>query len=150
LRGIADDVGLLLERSGQADVERLFSNMARTYALCEALKNSGNAATPELVGWSKSQYTEVAALHLTGVGAYPWRTHSGYQGLTVLFWENERQEFFSWTDARPEQNSGGFDPASRYTAESPWEGGQGPKELSRSTSTLLNGRRNPHNRLSSS
>ena len=150
LRGIADDVGLLLERSGQADVERLFLNMARTYALSEALKNSENAPIPELVGWSKSQYTEVAASHLTGVGAYPWRTHSGYQGLTILFWENERQELFSWSDARPEQSSGGFDPVSRYIAESPWEGGQSPKVLSHNTFTLLNGRKNPHNRLSSS
>ena len=150
LSSIAKAIDLQLARSAQADSESLFTNMNRTFALCEALQQPGSNARIDLLGAAKSQYDSVARLDLLGVGAYPWRTRSNYRGLTLLFWDNDSKRIFSWSDARPEQNAARFNPVTRYSAESPWQGGDSPKLLSRSAITLLDASRNPQNRLSSS
>ena len=149
LRNLADEIRLLTSRAARADTGRFLWSMARTHALAEALAGPvGHRA--DLVGAHRSQYEETDALELTGVCAYPWRTASGYQGLTVLFWDGRRQEWASWSDARPEGQPGGFDPRMRYGAEVAWEGGLTPFGLSRSRVRLRRARRNRAGRLSSS
>lgn len=149
LKNLADEVRLLTARAARADTGRFLWSMARTHALAEALAGPAGQRA-DLVGAHRSQYDEIDALELTGVCAYPWRTASGYQGLTVLFWDARRQEWASWTDARPEGQPGGFDPRARYGAEVAWEGGLTPYQLSRSRVRLRRARRNRAGRLSSS
>ncbi len=147
LRGLADEIHLHTTRSAQADTSRCLLSMARVYALSEALVHSTRA---DLVGVHRSQYEDVESLELTGVCAYPWRTPSGYRGLTVLLWDERRKEWCSWSDARPEGQSAGFDPRSSYGADVGWEGGLSPQRLSRSRVRLRHARRNRAGRLSSS
>jgi hypothetical protein len=79
---------------------------------------------------------------------YPWKTGSGYTGLTLLFWSNTSQEFLSWSEARP--TSQGFDPRQRFYGEGPWDGAQNPRQVASSYLKLRNARRTASGRISGS
>jgi hypothetical protein len=98
----------------------------------------------------RTRYDEVGHLDLIGVAAWPWRTTSGYEGLTVLFWDSSGKHWNSWTESRPRHQLADFKPVARYTQPGPWEGAESPRQLARSSFRLMNARRNPGHRLSGS
>jgi len=101
LRGIADETALVLSRDARSDLARMFGRMAQAHALCTALQNGGENPRSDLVGLHRTRYDEVGHLDLIGVAAWPWRTASGYEGLTVLFWDPSAKRWNSWTESRP-------------------------------------------------
>jgi SWIM zinc finger len=123
LRRIADHVEMLLARAGGAHEQRLFDELAFANALVSALESAAaRGKTPAaLIGRARNEYEEVGQLELLGLGASPWRSASGYLGLTMLFWSPIHQLFYSCTDARPEVQRG-FDPVARYKTPGPWSG----------------------------
>ena len=127
LRRLADHVELMLDRSARADEHLLLDEAAITHALVAALdasESSGGAAT-RLVGQARQRYDTVRTMELVGLGSAPWRSASGYRGLTTLFWWPEESRFVSLTDARPESMPG-FDPRVRHAAPGPWTGLSSP------------------------
>lgn len=122
LRRIADHVELLLERAGGADEHRLLDELSLLFALAHALSaaDGRDEAPAHLVGQARTTYSGSGALTLLGLGALPWRSASGYVGLTALFWCLEDKTFLTCTDARPEAQH--FDPIARYRAGGPWSG----------------------------
>ena len=123
LRRIADHVDLLIERAGGADEHRLLDKVTEAYGLVVALLGAAErGAVPDrLVGRSRSKYEESGGAELFGLGARPWRSASGYVGLTMLFWSPSEREFLTCTDARPESMRG-FNPLERYKMAGPWSG----------------------------
>lgn len=124
LRRLADHVELLLARAGGADEHLLFEEATLVHALVAALEaaDANGSAPANLVGRARNRYEALGELELLGLGAMPWRTSSGYVGLTMLFWSPAEQGFFSCTDARPEGQRGGFDAVERYWRPGPWSG----------------------------
>jgi hypothetical protein len=150
LRGIGDEAALVLSRDARSDLARMLGRMAQAHALCTALQNGGENPRPDLVGLHRTRYDAVGHLDLVGAAAWPWRTASGYEGLTVLFWDPSAKRWNSWTESRPRHQLADFRPAARYTQPGPWEGAESPRQLARSRFRLMNARRNPGNRLSGS
>jgi len=150
LRGIGDEAALVLSRDARSDLARMFGRMAQAHALCTALQNGGDNPRPDLVGLHRTRYDEVGQLDLIGAAAWPWRTASGYEGLTVLFWDPSAKGWNSWTESRPRHQLADFKPAARYTQPGPWEGAESPRQLAHSSFRLMNARRNPGHRLSGS
>jgi hypothetical protein len=150
LRGISNEAELALARDARSDLSRMFERMARLHALCSALRSGGTRPSPDHVGLHRTRYDPVGHLDLIGVAAWPWRAASGYEGLTVLFWDAAARRWNSWTDARPRQQLHDFNPASRFTQPGPWAGADSPGQLARSTFRLMNARRNGRFRLSGS
>lgn len=150
LRSLAEDVSLMIDRDTNADSHRLFASMCRISALVRALEAVAPDVPLELAGAARSQYKKLGTLALTGVGAYPWQTSSGYTGLTVLFWNVDKQRFFSWSASRPAQSLRGFDESQVYRLESPWSGSKSPEKICRSSFTLSNASANIQGRLSGS
>jgi hypothetical protein len=150
LRGLADQVGWVLSRDARADLRRLFLAFARIHALAATLQGAGAMARADLIGWHRTQYDDVGSLELAGVAAWPWRTESGYAGLTVLFWDRVGLMWNSWTDTRPRHIQPDFDPAARYDEAGPWEGAQSPRQAARARLYLVAARRNWAGRLSAS
>jgi hypothetical protein len=148
LRGLADDVAHLVARNVQADLERLFEGLARVYALAAVLARPTADFPPELIGQQRTRYDAVGQLDLAGVGAYAWRTRTGYSGLTVLFWDERGHQWFTWSDSRPRLTSSRFEPTQRYKQGGPWMETT-PQELSRRRCRLVGARKNAQNRLSS-
>ncbi len=158
LKTLSDEVSHLLSRHASADTQRLFSLMSWTYSLVKALekhaaqnevKDSQLVDFPrELAGVARSQYDPVGDIELIGAGAYHWQTASGYQGLTVLFWDRKDKRFLTWSMSRPESTMSNADVESAYLFDSIWSGGS-PQKLSRSKFLLKNARVNPFGRLSS-
>ena len=122
MRRLGDQVDWLLERSGSADEQRLFDEMAWVAALVDAIDNA--AARGErprhLVGTARTRYAALGSLEMIGLGALSWRSGSGYVGLTMLFW-SVGEGFMTCTDARPEWQ-GGFNARERYCQAGPWSG----------------------------
>ncbi|MBX7219054.1 MAG: hypothetical protein K1Y36_03840 [Blastocatellia bacterium] len=151
LRGNSDELRLLLKRDAKADEARLFSLMARTFALCQALEKTGEGlGRADLIGKYRTTYDEVGTLELCGIGAYQWETKSGFAGLTVLFWDERSQRVHSWSEARPKYQGTGFNPLQRLYQEGPWEGMLNPAQASRNRFKLMHARRNGQFRLSGS
>lgn len=152
LRRLADHVDLLLERAGGADEHRLFEEATLAFALVHALETaeaSGNVPI-QLLGRARNTYTTVPALELLGLGALPWRTASGYIGLTMLFWSPGEQTFLSCGEARPERQRAGFDPISRYRLAGPWSGLGTPAEATGRRVVLRDAQMSALGRLSTS
>jgi hypothetical protein len=99
------------------------------------------------MGRSRSRYDEAGTLDLIGLGAMPWRSASGYVGLTMVFWSPADRSFCTCTDARPESMRG-WDPVTRYLAEGPWSGLGSPAEATGRLVTLTGAQMNDAGRLS--
>lgn len=150
LRGIGDEAALVVGRDARSDLARMLARMAQANALCAALQDGGDNPHGDLVGLHRTRYDEIGHLDLVGVAAWPWRTASGYEGLTVLFWDSGGKSWNSWTESRPRHQLADFKPVGRYTQPGPWEGAESPRQLARSGFRLMNARRNPNHRLSGS
>lgn len=150
LRGIGDEAALVVARDARSDLARMLARMAQAHALCTALNDGGESPRADLVGLHRTRYDEIGHLDLVGVAAWPWRTASGYEGLTVLFWDSAGKCWNSWTESRPRHQLADFKPVGRYSQPGPWEGAESPRQLARSNFRLMNARRNPGNRLSAS
>lgn len=148
LRTLSHDVSLVLAREAAADTGRLFDRAGFALALARALAAAGTAAPAALAGRHRTQYDPAGDLDLAGIGAFPWQTASGYEGVTVLFWDVSGQRFLTWTASRPRGVPGRFDPVHAYRHETAWDGGGSPARLCRSRFTLHQARVNPIGRLS--
>lgn len=149
LRRLADQVDLLLARSALADDLLLLDEIAVAHALVAALDAAASAGTEPagLVGRARTAYDPVRSLDLIGLGGRPWRTGSGYQGLTCLFWSPSRQQFLTWTDARPDSLAG-FDPRARWRQPAPWTGLATPADSAGCRLTLTHAQVSPDSRIS--
>jgi hypothetical protein len=149
LRRLADQTDLLLARSALADDLILLDEIALTHALVAALDAAAASGTEPatLVGQARTAYDTVRSLDLIGLGGRPWRTGSGYHGLTCLFWSPSRREFLTWTDARP-QSLAGFDPRARWLQPAPWTGLPTPAAAAGHRLALTHARVSPDGRIS--
>ncbi|MDZ4838270.1 MAG: hypothetical protein SGJ27_31185 [Candidatus Melainabacteria bacterium] len=157
LKTLSDEVSHLLTRHAKANTHRLFSTMSWTYTLVKALEkhaienrhsDSRMIDFPlELAGVARTQYDLVGDLELCGMGAHQWQTASGYEGMTVLFWDRTNKRILTWSMSRPGSTISKTDIEHAYDFESTWSG-RSPSELSRSTFVLKNARVNPFGRLS--
>jgi len=141
LNRIAELIDMQLERNAGADSSVLLDEFARTFALATALRSSAAVPREDLIGEARTSYKQVPELDLLCLGAYPWRTDSGYLGLTVLFWSAAQGRWFSLSESRPDGTIG-FNPTSRYRSAGPWPGCDSPTAISgrhvRLGSALLN------------
>lgn len=149
LRRVADHVDLLLGRTGGADEHRLLDELATVFGLVTALEHADarGAAPAHLVGQARSRYDDAGTLELAGLGALAWRSGSGYEGLTMVFWSRSDSSFFTCTDARPE-SMWGWNPIQRYKSPGPWTGLDSPEEATGRLLTLSGASVNAGGRLS--
>jgi len=149
LRMLSEEVALLLNRDAAADTQRLFSSMSWTYSLISAIAAAGENLTSDLAAEARSQYAPVGDIQLAGMGAYPWQTASGFEGISILFWDIQAKKFLTWSASRPSSANMGFDLEQIYNS-SVWSGGGSANQLSRSNFTLKNARVNSVGRISTS
>jgi hypothetical protein len=151
LRRIADHVELILQRAGGADEHRLFDEITVASGLTEALKSPHSAAAggTRLAGVARTRYERGGTVELFGLGAYTWRTASGYVGLTSVYWSPSEKAFLTCSDARPESLRG-FSPIERYHAPGPWTGLESPAASIGRRVFLKNAQVNSQGRISGS
>ncbi|UZN04251.1 hypothetical protein [Cellulomonas sp. S1-8] len=147
LRRISDEVELLLVRSARADDLALLDDVAVAHALVCALEATAGREPATLVGRARTAYDPVRRLDLIGLGGRPWRTGSGYHGLTCLFWDAAGGRMLTWTDARPESLAG-FDPRARWRQSAPWPGLSAPAAATGRGVVLTHAQVSPDGRLS--
>ena len=123
LRLVAEQVELSLQRAVGGDERRLLDSLALTYGLVSALEAAAakGAAPIRLVGQARARYESLRTLDLVGLGGFPWRSRTGFQGLTTVFWDVAGKSFLTWTDARP-VTVFDFSPKRRWNEAGPWQG----------------------------
>lgn len=147
VRAVADDVDLALARHAAADSARLFARLCAADALARALLAAGEPAPLRLAGRPRTEYDAVPDLVLAGVGAFPWESASGFEGVTALFWDMGSKRFLTWTASRPATTPGRFSSDGAYRSEVLWRCGPA-EQLCRSLVSLRGARLNPAGRLS--
>lgn len=150
LRALAEDVEWILQRDAKADNGRLLGLLCYAYALAGAIESFLPTPPLTLTGRARDVYEPVGELRLAGLGAYPWRTASGYEGVTVLFWNLHSQRFCTWTDSRPIEGGGWFNLDQIYQTRAPWQRGGAVDVLCRRHVTLNQASANAWSRLSAS
>ncbi len=148
LRSVGDDASLQIARDAAADPTRLRERMVAAHALAQAAARPENAERIDLFGRSRTTYTAVGELRLHGLGAYGWRTASGFEGLTTLFWDDAGQRFFTATAARGEGQDRTFSIYRAYAEGLGWSGGAAVVDVCRRRLTLQNAKVNVDGRLS--
>lgn len=150
LRTLAERVSSALAHDVTFHPRELLGAGSRAWVIATALAEHAEPRPESLVGQFRTRYDEVpGVLSLHGMGAWQWRTPSGYAGLTLAFWDEARQSWCTWTDSRPEfYTAGAFEPQRSYVQTSVWDA-ESPLRSSRRHLRLAGARRNPEGRLSS-
>lgn len=152
LRGIRGELDLFQQRHFRFSAHSLKRRLTRMYAMCGALERELGAAQKQLVtGQFRSRYFRAACLPLYGLGALPWSTRSGHQGITYYFYNPEHGGICTYTQTRPvyyEQSR--FEERQFYDGPAPWGAGTSMKRLSAAQFDLYRARVNRDGRLSAS
>lgn len=146
LSRLAHHVDLQLELNAESSSAAILSELARAFALASAIRDSP-IVVPGLWGEARSEYENVSRLELIGVAAEPWRTESGYTGLTLFLWSPALKRWYSVTEARP-IGLLDFDPVMRYRASGPWTGCESPAVACGAQVLLSHARVNRSGRIS--
>ncbi|PJI93508.1 hypothetical protein [Luteimicrobium subarcticum] len=149
LRGVADQADLVLARSARADDLALLDEVAAAHALVVALDTAAadGRAPAALVGRARTAYEGTRPLDLVGLGGVPWRSGTGYHGVTAVFWSPTLGRMLTRTDARP-VDLAGFDPRARWVQPAPWSGLSSPADTAGRAITLTGARLSADGRLS--
>ncbi|MBN8602783.1 MAG: hypothetical protein J0M26_17230 [Planctomycetes bacterium] len=115
-----------------------------------SVRNKPAARQAELYGRSRSQYVPVGDLVLYGIGAYAWKTDSGYEGITALFWDPNEKRFLTASDSRGEGQDHTFDVRLAYTSPFGWKNSPSLQQNCRQHLRLTDAKLNWDGRLSSS
>ncbi|MBI1270777.1 hypothetical protein GC174_10125 [bacterium] len=146
LKSLSDEVSHMLKRDVAADSERILNLCSYTYVLLLALESAPPEKQPDYAGRARTQYDLKGDMKLIGIGAYPWKSGSGYEGITVLFFAPETKQFYTWSNSRTAGTTR-FKAANSYLSDLIWSGGS-VFRLSRSGFTLRQARVNSFGRLS--
>lgn len=91
-----------IKRSSAFQIEKLMSDLTRLYRRVELLiRAESSADIAKYAGIFKAEYMPVGELELTGVVCTPFKTNSGYEGVTIYFLEENTGQWYSYTVARP-------------------------------------------------
>lgn len=148
LQALAREVELLLARHAQANEARVLHLLATLHALCTAILNAPGPPPTALVGTRRGRFSPFRRLRLAGLTAHRWRTRSGFDGVSVLFFDPAAQHFLSWTDVRREKHREQNDGEWIYRGAMPWPGGRIVRLAARSWLDLTDGNVSPTGRLS--
>ena len=150
LRGISVALERIRTRHATADSERLFDQFSHVDALCRAIKNTQEAIPVSFVGAMQSEYVASNDLDLVGLGAYSWRSDSGFEGLTTVLWDLNERRMLTWTSTRPTENARRQFDFALYESGATWAGAGTPDRLCRSRVRLSSPKLNENGRISTS
>jgi hypothetical protein len=148
LHSIASDAELQIARNAGADPNRMVQRMVVAHALAEATARPENAERSDLFGRPRTLYSPAGDLELCGLGAHGWRTASGYEGLTTVFWDLQGKQFLTATAARGEGQDRTFTLRSAYESGLGWSGGAAVETMCRRNLRLTGAKVNIEGRLS--
>ncbi|MFP3041179.1 SWIM zinc finger domain-containing protein [Treponema primitia] len=157
-RSAATDMENMGAKNAAFDPVRTFSTLSRIYTTISLIlaRPEDTERRTALIEKSRSVYRTLPLGHFTGLGAHPWQTRSGYAGVTVLVFHNEKNVFRTYTVSMADfyegtQGKTNFHGLkSMMTRGDHWDAGFSLQTISRSAFTLRNFKLNDEGRLSSS
>ena len=123
LREMAGEYKEYLERSAAFREERLLQKLLEAYRRARGIAGAGSVEEIRpLAGKFRGTYEAGGTLRLMGFGVRSFSSKTGYEGEIYYFLETKKQEFYTWTDARPMFYEGVHRrrPASVENAPAPW------------------------------
>jgi hypothetical protein len=157
-RGIATDIENMGTKNTAFDPARAFSTLSRLYTTISLIlaRPTDTEVRSALIEKSRNVYRTLPLGHFTGLGAHPWQTRSGYAGVTVLAFHNEKSAFRTYTVSLADFYEGTQGMAnfqglkSMMTRGDHWDLGLSLQTISHCCFTLRNFKLSEEGRLSSS
>lgn len=157
-RALSSDIKSMQTKHVSFKAEETFARLSRLYHLTSLLlKNQQNSEiASSFIESSRSEYFPVLSGSFIGLGAYPWKTQSGYAGVTALVYYEQKKCVctFSASTAdfyeKTEQLSDFNHLSGTYSLHNHWMDGISIKEAASSSFTLKNFQINAQNRISDS
>ncbi len=140
----------LIERRAGADAAVLLADLALLGTLAEAVDDRldrGDALPSWIAGTARTEYRRAGTLDLLALGAHPWRTASGYAGVTGVFYDPTHRRFLELGGGRP---NGPTDPRRVYGDLLDWTGSVSLESLRGRKLSVAAALVNDHGRLSGS
>ncbi len=154
LRALHSDLNLFLNKDAGFAREMTRKRWARLLNLVLVLKQHPDSPKNRYVAQNRSDYRQVPRLQLTGMGANPWMTSSGYLGVSYYFYTPRLKRVLTYSLSRPGYYDGarGYVKtiADLYDSDPPWGLDIHSRLFSSSVLTLTNAKLNQRGRLSSS
>lgn len=102
-RRLSTELSHFMQKNASFQRESCFALLANLHNRLRLLIQYAEDAdwTERLLEDSRSSYFPVAEGHFIGLGAYPWRTKSGYCGITSLLWHEEQACVCTYSISRP-------------------------------------------------
>lgn len=102
LREAASEYRQYFSRSAAFRIELLFGRILHIYEQAKKLACAkGQEEIRPLAGSFRDTYELVGNLHLLGMGGRTFSSKTGYEGEIYYFLEPEKQQWYTWTEARP-------------------------------------------------
>ncbi|WP_043922976.1 SWIM zinc finger family protein [Leadbettera azotonutricia] len=163
-RSAATDMENMGAKNAAFDPTRTFSTLSRIYTTISLIlaRPEDTERRTALIEKSRSVYRTLPLGHFIGLGAHPWQTRSGYAGVTVLVFHNEKNVFRTYTVSMADfyegtQSMTNFQGLKSLMTSTKnreenahWDTDNSLQTISRSAFTLRNFKLNDEGRLSSS
>lgn len=157
-RSLSTDLENMLEKHVGFSPLVTFATLSRLHNTMRLIVNNrhDNNLLSLLIESPRSDYYTTPIGHFTALGACPWQTRSGYFGITVYLFYQEKQTVCTYTVSMAdyyEQTEKLADMENlfrQYQKNGHWGGSVSLYSLSRAELTLRNFKLNSQNRLSSS
>lgn len=123
LRQLSGQVRQLAQRDEHASEGAALISIAQLAAYSYQLRHSRDERLIQLRGKIRQSYAadaELQQLELHPLGARWWRSQGGARGLTLYFWQPEKQQILEATAARAEAQDPGFDRYRAWSQMSLW------------------------------
>lgn len=157
-RSLSVDLGNMLSKHVGFSQLVTFSTLSRLHNTMRLILDNrqDNHVLSQLIESTRSDYYTTPIGHFTALGACPWQTRSGYFGITVYVFYQEKQSVCTYTVSMAdyyEQTEHLADMENllrQYQKNEHWGGSVSLYSLSHAAFTLRNFKLNSQNRLSSS
>ena len=123
LRQLSGQVRQLAQRDEHASEGAALISIAQLATYSYQLRHSRDERLIQLRGKIRQSYAadaELQQLELHPLGARWWRSQGGARGLTLYFWQPEKQQILEATAARAEAQDPGFDRYRAWSQMSLW------------------------------
>ena len=151
LRTLSAELELYFTRNATFSRKTTLRLCSKIYNLCITMTNLDIDQSSSLIGEQRSTYFNVPPVNLQYIACESWVTKSGYEGLTIYFWDSNKEKWFTYTRAQANYyDNNTFNSKTAYYSKLPWDTKMTFRDLEGKLFRFYNLKINKNGRMTSS
>ena len=151
LRTLSAELELYFTRNATFSRKTTLRLCSKIYNLCITMTNLDIDQSSSLIGEQRSTYFNVPPVNLQYIACESWVTKSGYEGLTIYFWDSNKEKWFTYTRAQANYyDNNTFNSKTAYNSKLPWDTKMTFRDLEGKLFRFYNLKINKNGRMTSS